>query len=47
MADVRPSGFVPIVLIGDKDYCDKNPQEVAKFLKIYFKGIDLIRKGPA
>ncbi|MDO9633279.1 MAG: ABC transporter substrate-binding protein, partial [Humidesulfovibrio sp.] len=44
-SDVKKAGgFVPIVLIGDKDYCDKNPQEVAKFLKVYFRGIDLIRK---
>ncbi|MHC1753217.1 ABC transporter substrate-binding protein [Humidesulfovibrio sp.] len=44
-SDVKKAGgFVPIVLIGDKDYCDKNPEEVAKFLKIYFKGIDMIRK---
>lgn len=44
-SDVKKAGgFVPIVLIGDKEYCDKNPETVAKFLKIYFRGIDLIRK---
>ncbi len=44
-SDVKKAGgFVPIVLIGDKEYCDKNPEAVAKFLKVYFKGIDLIRK---
>ncbi len=36
-------GFVPIVLIGDKEYCDKNPEEVARFLKVYFQGIDALR----
>jgi NitT/TauT family transport system substrate-binding protein/sulfonate transport system substrate-binding protein len=47
-SDVRKAGgFLPIVLVGDKDYCDKNPQEVAKFLKIYFKGIDMIRADGA
>lgn len=44
-SDVKKAGgFVPIVLIGDKEFCDKNPETVAKFLKIYFRGIDLIRK---
>lgn len=44
-SDVKKAGgFVPIVIIGDKEYCDKNPEEVAKFLKVYFKGIDMIRK---
>lgn len=44
-SDVKKAGgFVPIVLIGDKDWCDKNPEATAKFLKVYFKGIDLIRK---
>lgn len=44
-SDVKKAGgFVPIVLIGDKEYCDKNPEAVAKFLKVYFKGIDLLRK---
>lgn len=47
-SDVKKAGgFVPIVLIGDKDWCDKNPEAVAKFLKVYFKGIDLIRKDGA
>lgn len=44
-SDVKKAGgFVPIVLIGDKEFCDKNPETVAKFLKVYFRGIDLIRK---
>lgn len=43
-SDVKKAGgFVPIVLIGDKEWCDKNPESVAKFLKVYFRGIDLIR----
>ena len=44
-ADVKKSGgFVPIVLIGDKKFCDENPEVVAKFLKVFFRGIDLQRK---
>ncbi len=43
-SDVKTAGgFVPIVLIGDKEYCDKNPEEVARFLKVYFQGIDALR----
>ena len=42
--DVKKSGgFVPIVLIGDKTYCDTHPEEVARFLKVYFQGIDALR----
>ena len=29
------------MLVGDKEFCDKNPEKVVKFLKMYFKGIDL------
>lgn len=44
-SDVKTAGgFVPIVLIGDKKFCDENPEVVAKFLKIYFRGIDLLKK---
>ena len=43
--DVRKAGgFLPIVIMGDKEFCDKNPETVAKFLKVYFQGIDLLRK---
>ncbi len=44
-SDVKKAGgFVPIVIIAEKEFCDKNPEQVAKFLGVYFKGIDLIRK---
>ena len=44
-SDVKKAGgFIPIVLVGDKEFCDKNPETVAKFLKVYFRGIDLVRK---
>ena len=32
---------IQLVLVGDKEFCDKNPEKVVKFLKMYFKGIDL------
>ena len=44
-SDVKKAGgFVPIVLIGDKKFCDENPEVVAKFLKVFFRGIDMLRK---
>ncbi|MBZ2171696.1 nitrate ABC transporter substrate-binding protein [Desulfovibrio sp. DS-1] len=44
-SDVRKAGgFVPIVLIGDKKFCDENPEVVARFLKIMFRGIDMLRQ---
>jgi NitT/TauT family transport system substrate-binding protein/sulfonate transport system substrate-binding protein len=43
-SDVKKAGgFVPIVLIGEKKYCDEHPEEVAKFLKVFFRGVDLMR----
>ena len=43
--DIRTCGAaLPIVLVGDKDFCDKNPEIVAMFLKMYLRGIDLIKK---
>ncbi|WP_027185073.1 ABC transporter substrate-binding protein [Desulfovibrio inopinatus] len=44
-SDVKKAGgFILIVLAGDKEFCDNNPEVVAKFLKVYFRGIDLVRK---
>lgn len=35
-------------LVGDKDWCDKNPELVAKFLRVYFRASDmLIDEGPS
>lgn len=31
---------IPIVFLGDKDFCDKNPEVVAKFLRVMFQGIN-------
>ncbi|WP_461208587.1 ABC transporter substrate-binding protein [Desulfocurvus sp. DL9XJH121] len=47
-SDVKKAGgLVPIVLVGDKEYCDQNPETVARFLKVYFRGIDMVRKEGA
>jgi ABC-type nitrate/sulfonate/bicarbonate transport system substrate-binding protein len=37
-------GAQPIVIVGDKNYCDKNPETVAKFLRVYLRGINLLKK---
>ncbi|MCE5243492.1 MAG: ABC transporter substrate-binding protein [Syntrophobacteraceae bacterium] len=37
---------LPIVLVGDKEFCDKNPETVAKFLRVYFRGIDYLKSTP-
>jgi ABC-type nitrate/sulfonate/bicarbonate transport system substrate-binding protein len=43
--DVKTAGAaLPIVLMGDKKFCDKNPEIVAKFLRMYLRGINLIKK---
>ncbi|MCE5335586.1 MAG: ABC transporter substrate-binding protein [Desulfobacteraceae bacterium] len=47
VGDVRSSGAgLPIVLLGDKEFCEKNPETVAKFLKIFFRGIDYLKTTP-
>jgi len=35
---------LPITLIGDKEFCDKNPETVAKFLRVYLRGVNYIKK---
>jgi ABC-type nitrate/sulfonate/bicarbonate transport system substrate-binding protein len=36
-----------ITLVGDKEFCDKNPEIVAKFLRVYLRGVNWYRKnGP-
>lgn len=35
---------IPLVLVADKEFADKNPELVVKFLDIYFKEIDTIKK---
>ena len=45
--DIRSCGAsLPIVLVGDKEFCAQHPDIVAKFLKVYFRSIDAIIKDP-
>ncbi len=45
VSDVKAAGAaLPIVLTGDKKFCDAHPDVVAKFLRIYFRGINVIKK---
>lgn len=40
VSNVNKAGAaLPITFIGDKEFCDKNPEVVAKFLRIMFRGI--------
>ncbi|MFO8089365.1 MAG: ABC transporter substrate-binding protein [Desulfatiglandaceae bacterium] len=40
-ANVNTAGrALPITFIGDKDFCDKNPEVVAKFLRVMFRAIN-------
>ncbi len=38
---------VPIVFIADKDFADKNPEVVAKFLRVMFRSIDKLKQEGA
>jgi ABC-type nitrate/sulfonate/bicarbonate transport system substrate-binding protein len=45
ISDPRMCGAaLPMVLIGDKEFCDKNPEIVAKFLRVYLRGVNYIKK---
>lgn len=37
-------GAQPIVIVGEKEFCDKNPEIVAKFLRVYLRGINALKK---
>jgi len=37
-------GAQPIVIIGEKEFCDKNPEIVARFLRVYLRGINALKK---
>lgn len=34
---------IPITFIGDKEYCDKNPEVVAKFLRVMFRSVNKLK----
>jgi len=38
---------IPITFIGDKEFCDKNPEVVAKFLRVMFRGINKLKEEGA
>lgn len=45
ISDLRMAGAaLPITLIGEKEFCDKNPEVVAKFLRVYLRGVNYQRK---
>jgi NitT/TauT family transport system substrate-binding protein/sulfonate transport system substrate-binding protein len=45
--DIRSCGAgLPIVIVGEPEFLEKNPDIVKKFLKIYFRGIDMIKSTP-
>ncbi|MCE5334240.1 MAG: ABC transporter substrate-binding protein [Desulfobacteraceae bacterium] len=37
---------MPLVIIGETEYLEKNPEVIAKFLKVYFRGIDMMKNTP-
>lgn len=36
-------GAQPIVIVADKEFADKNPEQIAKFLRVYLRGINAIK----
>ncbi|MEW5722790.1 MAG: ABC transporter substrate-binding protein [Thermodesulfobacteriota bacterium] len=48
VANVNKAGrALPISFIGDKDFCDKNPEVVAKWLRVMFRGINKLAEEGA
>lgn len=44
VADINSTGaFLGLVLVGDKEFCDENPEIVEKFLRMYFRGINMLK----
>lgn len=43
----KAGGLITIVLLGEKKFCDENPETVARFLKLYFEGIDNLKANQA
>jgi NitT/TauT family transport system substrate-binding protein/sulfonate transport system substrate-binding protein len=37
---------LPIVLVGDKEFCEKNPDTVAKFLRVFLRAVDYVKTTP-
>ena len=48
VSNVNKAGVaLPITFIGEKEFCDKNPEVVAKFLRIMFRGINKLAEEGA
>jgi NitT/TauT family transport system substrate-binding protein/sulfonate transport system substrate-binding protein len=46
--DIKSCGLgLPIVIIGEKEFLEKNPEIVGKFMRVYFRGIDMLKNTPA
>lgn len=44
VSDVKKAAAaLPITLIGDREFCDKNPETVAKFLRVYLRGVNYLK----
>lgn len=37
---------LPITLVGAKKFCDENPEMVAKFLRVFLRGVNMLRNEP-
>ena len=37
---------LPIVIVADREFADKNPEVTAKFLSIYMRAIDMMKNEP-
>jgi NitT/TauT family transport system substrate-binding protein/sulfonate transport system substrate-binding protein len=45
--DIKGCGVgLPIVIIGEPEFLEKNPAIVEKFLHVYFRGIDMVKNTP-
>jgi NitT/TauT family transport system substrate-binding protein/sulfonate transport system substrate-binding protein len=43
----KAGAALPITFVGDKEFCEKNPEVVAKFLRIMFRGINKLKEEGA
>ncbi|MCE5243869.1 MAG: ABC transporter substrate-binding protein [Desulfobacteraceae bacterium] len=47
VGNIRHSGSaLPLVLVGEPEFLEKNPETVAKFLQVFFRGIDMVKSTP-
>ncbi|MCE5333315.1 MAG: ABC transporter substrate-binding protein [Desulfobacteraceae bacterium] len=45
--DIKTSGKgLPIVIVGEKEFLEKEPEQVKKFMQVYFRGIDWLKATP-